>query len=85
MEPSDMAEHRLTLAQSVQALTIPRIVEELKKQRDLQECVTHVEYFPAKEARFVDFPEGVDETVRQLFNKRGIEKLFHQAESISKR
>jgi DEAD/DEAH box helicase domain-containing protein len=78
-----MAEHRLTLAQSAQTLTIPRIVEELKKQRDLQECITHVEYLPAKEAQFVDFPEGVDQAVRQLFSKRGIEKLYsHQAESI---
>jgi|RhiMetdeSRZDD1v2_1073273.scaffolds.fasta_scaffold01700_12 DEAD/DEAH box helicase domain-containing protein len=78
-----MAEHRLTLAQPPKALTIPRIVEELKKHGDLQECITHVEYTPAKEAQFADFPEGLDPAVRQLFRQRGIERLYsHQAQSI---
>ncbi len=78
-----MPEHRLTLAQAAQGLTIPRIVEELKKERDLQQCITHVKHFPAKEAAFADFPQSIDAGVRQLFHKRGIEKLYsHQAESI---
>src|SRR5215831_15824071 len=84
MVRSDMPEHRLTLAQSSSALTVPRIVEELRQQGDLQECITHVEYFPAKEAEWADFPEGIATAVRQLFERRGIQKLYtHQAEFIT--
>jgi DEAD/DEAH box helicase domain-containing protein len=83
MESSEMAEQRLTLAQSPQALTISRIVEELKKQGDRQDCITHVEYSPAREAQFADFPEGLHPAVCQLFRQRGIERLYsHQAQSI---
>src|SRR5262249_22827161 len=83
MESSDRADHRLVLAQPPRALTIPRIVEELQKRGDLQDCITHVEFIPAKEAQFADFPEGLDQAVRQLFRQRGIERLYsHQAQSI---
>jgi DEAD/DEAH box helicase domain-containing protein len=78
-----MLEHRLTPAQAAQSLSIPRIVDELKQEQALQQCITYVKHFPPKEATFDDFPEAIDVAVRQLFYKRGIQKLYsHQAESI---
>jgi DEAD/DEAH box helicase domain-containing protein len=79
-----MAEHRLKL-QPNNALTIPRIVEELKKQQNIQQCVTHVEHFAAREAQFADFPASIDAALGELLKRRGIERLYcHQAESIEK-
>ncbi|PYV88879.1 MAG: hypothetical protein DMG05_14735, partial [Acidobacteria bacterium] len=73
-----MAEHRLKL-QTNNALTIPRIVEELKKQQNIQQCVTHVEHFAAREAQFADFPASIDAALRELLKRLGIERLYcHQ-------
>ncbi|MBM3800741.1 MAG: DEAD/DEAH box helicase [Acidimicrobiia bacterium] len=63
--------------------SIPRIVEELKLSRGLQSCITHVEHFPAQEARYAAFPGGLDPLVIEVFKKRGIGQLYtHQAEAI---
>jgi DEAD/DEAH box helicase domain-containing protein len=78
-----MADHRLTLPRTDKALTVPRLIEELKKQQNFRECITHVEYFPAQQAQFADFPESIDTTVREVFGKRGVERLYsHQAEAV---
>jgi len=76
---------RLSLTQVSSPLSIPRIVEELKLSRGLQKCITHVEHFPAQDARYAGFPEGLDPLVIEVFKKRGIEQLYtHQAEAIQK-
>ena len=78
-----MSDHRLILPPGNEALTIPRIVEELQKARELQQCITHVERFPAQEACYAEFPESLDPLVKQVFEKRGIARLYsHQAEAI---
>ena len=79
--------HRLLSCQelNISPLSIPRIVEELKLSRGLQQCITHVEHFPAQDARYAGFPEGLDPLVIEVFKKRGIEQLYtHQAEAIQK-
>ncbi len=78
-----MADHRLSLSQANNRFSIPRIVEELKKQRDFQQCITHVELFPAQDANYAEFPGGISESVKEVFRCRGIERLYtHQAEAI---
>jgi len=77
------ADHRLTTPPIDKALTVPRLIEELKKQSNFRDCITHVEYLPAQEAQFADLPKSINTTVREVFRKRGIEKLYsHQAEAI---
>src|SRR4029434_8602861 len=66
-------------------LSIPRIVEELKLSRGVQDCITHVEHFPAQAAKFARFPEGLDPLVIEVFKKRGIEQLYaHQSDAVQK-
>jgi DEAD/DEAH box helicase domain-containing protein len=78
-----MAEHRLSIPKSQNQLSIARIVEELKHQREFQQCITHVETFPAQEGRFAEFPSGLDPQVIDVFRKRGIERLYsHQAAAV---
>jgi DEAD/DEAH box helicase domain-containing protein len=80
-----MSDQGLIPASERSPVPISRIVEELKRQRGFQECITHVEHFPAREAQWADFPEGIDPLVRQIFAQRGIEQLYsHQVEAIGK-
>jgi DEAD/DEAH box helicase domain-containing protein len=76
---------RLSPIQVNSPLSIPRIVEELKLSRGLQQCITHVEHFPALDARYAGFPEGLDPLVIEVFKKRGIEQLYtHQSDAVQK-
>ena len=80
-----MPNPRLSLTQVSSPLSIPRIVEELKLSRGQQTCVTHIEHFPAQDARYAGFPEGLHPLVIEVFKKRGIEQLYtHQAEAVQK-
>ncbi len=66
-------------------LSIARIVEGLKRQSGVQDCITHIEHFPAREAQWASFPAGIAPLVRQVFARKGIEQLYsHQADAIEK-
>ncbi|MEW5974434.1 MAG: DEAD/DEAH box helicase [Acidobacteriota bacterium] len=80
-----MAEQRMILAGQSQALTVRGLVEELRRNRNAQECVTHVEHIPARDAILADFPDGLNPLVREVLRQRGIERLYcHQAAAIEK-
>ena len=78
-----MAEQRRSLIAAEGKLSIARIVDELRRQREWGECIAHVEHYPAQDAQWADFPKSVPAEVQEIFNRRGIERLYvHQAEAI---
>ncbi len=78
-----MTPSRNSLSTARAQQSVARVVEELKHQRDLGDCITHIEYLPAQEARLSDFPPQVDPTVIEVFRQRGIESLYsHQASAV---
>lgn len=78
-----MSDQRLSLASARAPLSVARIIEELKQQRELQQCITHIECFPAQDARFAEFPAGLNPAVVEVFRRRGIESLYsHQAAAV---
>lgn len=80
-----MPEHRLAVPKTSQQVSIPAILEELKHRQEFQQCITHVEHFPAQEARVADFPVALHPAVVQVFQRRGINRLYsHQAAAIEK-
>src|SRR5262249_14363390 len=59
---------------------LPEFLRELKKNH----CVSGYHYFPAREPRFADFPDGLDLRLRQALERRGILNLYtHQAEAFA--
>ena len=80
-----MSDQGLIPASNRTPVSIARIVEDLKRLRGFQECITHVERFPAREAQWASFPAGIDPLIRQVYARKGIEKLYsHQTEAIEK-
>lgn len=78
-----MAEQRRSLMAAEGKLSIARIVEELRRQRERGDCIAHVEHFPAQDPQWADFPKSITREVQEIFNRRGIERLYvHQAEAI---
>ncbi len=75
----------LKLPNPNETLPIPRLVEEMRKARDFQQCITHVEFFPPQEAQFADFPKSISPMAREVVQKRGISRLYsHQAGAIQR-
>ncbi len=78
-----MSDQRLSLASTRAPLSVARILEELKQQWEPQQCITHIEHFPAQDARFTEFPAGLDSAVVEVFRRRGIQSLYsHQAAAV---
>src|SRR5258708_4846737 len=55
-------------------------VRELERRASEAECLTAVRYFPAREARYAQFPAWLDARLAKMLEARGISALFtHQA------
>ncbi|HVN82317.1 MAG TPA: DEAD/DEAH box helicase [Terriglobia bacterium] len=80
-----MSEQGLIPSSDHTPLSIARIVEGLKRQSGVQDCITHIEHFPAREAQWASFPSGIAPLVRQIYASKGIDQLYsHQAEAVEK-
>ncbi len=66
--------------------SLERVVETFEAMRAAEESpITAIQRRPAREARFADIPEAVDERLKKVLAGRGIERLYsHQAESYEK-
>lgn len=61
-------------------MKLAQILDQLRSSPN----VTHWEVLPAREARWADFPPSLDPRLRQVLQKRGIERLYsHQAQAVS--
>lgn len=51
--------------------------------RDVGRHFTSIEYLPARQANYVDFPSGLDPRLVSMLNKRGFHKLYsHQERAV---
>ncbi len=61
-------------------MNLEQLLEQLKASADFMQQVTHWRVIPARPARFVEYPEGVDPRIPLALQKHGISKLYtHQA------
>ncbi len=64
-------------------MNLRQYIESLKNDRSFMENVTNWQEMPARPARYADFPEGMDERICRVLNKRGIYRLYtHQRQAI---
>ena len=64
-------------------LTLKEWLAQMEKNRRFMENVRAMKRLPAKEGRFVDFPDWVHSHLRQVLEIRGIRQLYsHQAEAV---
>ena len=62
-----------------------QVLEKLKTATDFAPNITHWHITPAAEGTFTDFPEGVDNRLIDVLNKRSISRLYsHQAQAFEK-
>lgn len=63
-------------------MNIEQLAATLRKDSEFMECVTHWETIEAQEAKYADFPEGLDTRLVGTLGKRGIRKLYtHQRQA----
>ena len=78
-----MASNAYSLARAGQSSTLARVAQVLDgfaaRDRD-GEILTAVRHYPAREARWAEFPEWVNADLRSAYNAKGIQRLYtHQA------
>ncbi|HUL32901.1 MAG TPA: DEAD/DEAH box helicase [Candidatus Eisenbacteria bacterium] len=78
-----MASNAYSLARAGQSSTLARVAQVLDgfaaRDRD-GEILTAVRHYPAREARWAEFPEWVNADLRAAYNAKGIQRLYtHQA------
>jgi DEAD/DEAH box helicase domain-containing protein len=66
-------------------MNLLQILDELKNKQRHQECISHWEVIPARQAVVAEFPTSVSPRVKSVLQKRGISRLYsHQATAIEK-
>ena len=66
-------------------MNVDQLAQVLRTDQDFMENVTRWEVMPARPARYADYPEGLDDRLREVLHKRGIHQLYtHQAQAVSR-
>ena len=66
-------------------MNLEQLIDRLKRTPSFMENVTHWETLPAKEARFVPFPEALDGRLPPVLAARGVHQLYtHQREAFDR-
>lgn len=66
-------------------MNLLQILDELKQDRNLRDCIPHWEVIPPKKAVYAEFPQAINPRIKSVLQKRGISKLYsHQATAIEK-
>jgi DEAD/DEAH box helicase domain-containing protein len=64
-------------------MNLLQILDELKQDKGLQDCIPHWEVIPPKEAVYSEFPQAINPRIKSVLQKRGIARLYsHQATAI---
>lgn len=65
-------------------MNVDQLAEKLRHDNLFMENVVRWEELPAREARYGDYPIGLDERLRPVLRQRGVQQLYsHQAHSIA--
>ena len=65
-------------------MNVDQLAEKLRRDNLFMENVVRWEELPAREARYGDYPAGLDERLRPVLRQRGVQQLYsHQAHSIA--
>lgn len=65
-------------------MNVDQLAEKLRCDNLFMENVVRWEELPAREARYGDYPIGLDERLRPVLRQRGVQQLYsHQAHSIA--
>ena len=65
-------------------MNVDQLAEKLRRDSLFMENVVRWEELPAREARYGDYPAGLDERLRPVLRQRGVQQLYsHQAHSIA--
>jgi len=64
-------------------VNLPQLLDYLKKDEYLKDCISHWEVIPPRDPVYADFPSGIEPKLISVLKKKGIEKLYsHQAKAI---
>jgi len=64
-------------------MNLLQILDQLKQDRYFQDCISHWEVIPPREAIYSGFPLSINTRIKSVLQKRGIRKLYsHQATAI---
>lgn len=65
-------------------MNVDQLAEKLRRDNLFMKNVVRWEELPAREARYGDYPIGLDERLRPVLRQRGVQQLYsHQAHSIA--
>jgi DEAD/DEAH box helicase domain-containing protein len=65
-------------------MTLEQVLDFLRNDPAVRGSITHWHTVPAREARYADFPDGIDLRLVRTLQARGITRLYtHQAEAVS--
>ncbi len=65
-------------------MNVDQLAEKLRRDNLFMENVVRWAELPAREARYGDYPAGLDERLRPVLRQRGVQQLYsHQAHSIA--
>ena len=64
-------------------MNLPQILDDLRQDRYFQDCISHWEVIPSRNAIYSEFPGSINPRIKSVLQKRGINKLYsHQATAI---
>ncbi|MEW5994322.1 MAG: DEAD/DEAH box helicase, partial [Candidatus Zixiibacteriota bacterium] len=64
-------------------MNLDQIIDRLKSDPAIRENIVHWKTCPALEAKFADFPPGIDQRLISCLGSRGIRQLYsHQADAV---
>lgn len=64
---------------------VQKVISVLQGARGIARNFSHIEFIPPREARYADFPEGLDDALIETLKTRGVEQLYtHQAQAVEK-
>ena len=77
------AKKRRMDSKATESNLIHAAVRELERRAASSECLTAIRYFPAREARWADFPAWLHPRLADALRRRGIARLYsHQAAAL---
>ena len=64
-------------------MNLDQVIDFLQNDRQLNQCINHWRTFPARDAKYVDFPEAVDRRLVSILAGKGVTRLYtHQGEAV---
>ena len=64
-------------------MNVEQLAQTLRQNTDFMENVVRWEELPARPAAYAEYPDGLDDRLKQLLEKRGIHRLYtHQATAV---